>query len=83
MKSGSDNYRSSSVQGIMKRLKAKGIKILIFEPVINDDFFFNSEVIRSLDEFKEKPELIVANRVTKEIQDVINKVYTRDLFNSN
>ena len=83
MKTGSDNYRSSSVQGIMKRLKAKGIKVVIFEPVINENYFFNSEVIKSLNEFKERSELIIANRVTDEIKDVMNKVYTRDLFNSN
>ena len=83
MKNGSDNFRESSVQGIMKRLKAKGIKVVIFEPVINEDNFFNSEVIKNLDEFKEVSELIVANRVTDEIKDVMDKVYTRDLYNSN
>ncbi|MDC1536828.1 nucleotide sugar dehydrogenase [Candidatus Thioglobus sp.] len=83
MKTGSKNFRSSSVQGIMKRLKAKGIKIVIFEPVIQEDTFFNSQVIKNLNEFKKVSELIVANRVTDEIQDVIDKVYTRDLFNSN
>ena len=83
MKNGSDNFRESSVQGIMKRLKAKGIKVVIFEPVINEDKFFNSEVIKNLDKFKEVSELIVANRVTDEIKDVMDKVYTRDLYNSN
>ena len=83
MKNRSDNFRESSVQGIMKRLKAKGIKVVIFEPVINEDKFFNSEVIKNLDEFKEVSELIVANRVTDEIKDVMDKVYTRDLYNSN
>ena len=83
MKTGSKNFRSSSVQGIMKRLKAKGIKIVIFEPVIQEDTFFNSQVIKNLNEFKKVSELIVANRVTDEIQDVMDKVYTRDLFNSN
>jgi UDPglucose 6-dehydrogenase len=83
MKTGSENFRSSSVQGIMKRLKAKGIKIVIFEPVIQEDTFFNSQVIKNLNDFKKVSELIVANRVTDEIQDVMDKVYTRDLFNSN
>ena len=83
MKTGSENFRSSSIQGIMKRLKAKGIKIVIFEPVIQEDTFFNSQVIKNLNEFKKVSELIVANRVTDEIQDVMDKVYTRDLFNSN